>query len=346
MSLRHRIILTINNSNNSGINVDNYLTMTDLSGGLSVQLSINDCEYCIDGDGVWVALAAGTGTPSLSKGQTISFRGTLTPNSSTGIGTFTVSGSCGLSGNCMSMLFGDEAANNKSLSGKSYAFYKLFQSCTGIKSVSSDFLPATTLATYCYRNMFYGCTGLTSAPSLPSTSLSSYCYHPMFRGCTSLTSAPSLPATTMQTYCYAYMFYGCTKLSTVPSLSSTSLANYCYYYMFRGCTSITSPPALPATTLKTYCYSYMFYGCTGILRAPILNATTLVTGCYNYMFYNCSSLWYIKAMFTTAPSESYTKSWVYGVSTATSCVFLKNTLATWDVTGEHGIPSGWQITLA
>ena len=35
----------------------------------------------------------------------------------------------------------------------------------------------TPLAAHCYRNMFYGCTGLTSAPELPATTLAVNCYN-------------------------------------------------------------------------------------------------------------------------------------------------------------------------
>ena len=73
-------------------------------------------------------------------------------------------------------------------------------------------LPATTLAPYCYQNMFYSCTSLTSAPQLPVTTLAEFCYQNMFQGCTSLTSAPQLPATTLSPACYRNMFNGCSKL--------------------------------------------------------------------------------------------------------------------------------------
>ena len=59
-----------------------------------------------------------------------------------------------------------------------------------------------TMATYCYSNMFQGCTSLTTAPSLPATTLANYCYAGMFYGCTSLTTAPDLPATTLTERCY------------------------------------------------------------------------------------------------------------------------------------------------
>ena len=76
-------------------------------------------------------------------------------------------------------------------------------------------LTQTPLVSNCYRNMFYGCTGLTSAPELPATTLAVFCYTNMFYGCTGLTSAPELPATTLATSCYNSMFYGCVQLSLI-----------------------------------------------------------------------------------------------------------------------------------
>ena len=112
--------------NEEKFNTDNHLTIEALEDGLTVSLSRNACEYCVDGDYNWKSLAAGTATESINTGQTLSFRGNLTPNISNGIGTFTISKKCNLKGNCMSMLFGDDAADNFSLEGKNYAFYHLF----------------------------------------------------------------------------------------------------------------------------------------------------------------------------------------------------------------------------
>ena len=50
---------------------------------------------------------------------------------------------------------------------------------------------------------------LVSAPSLPATTLAEYCYYDMFQGCTGLTQAPSLPATTLAVGCYSGMFTEC-----------------------------------------------------------------------------------------------------------------------------------------
>lgn len=153
-----------------------------------------------------------------------------------------------------------------------------------------------------------------------------------------------LPATTLAFACYGGMFNGCTSLTTAPELPATALASNCYSNMFNGCTSLTTAPELPATTLANTCYLYMFNGCTSLTTAPELPATTLVNGCYRFMFYNCTSLNYIKAMFTTTPDISYTHSWVQNV--ASTGTFVKNSAATWNVTGNNGIPTGWTVQTA
>lgn len=118
---------------------------------------------------------------------------------------------------------------------------------------------------------------------------------------------------------------------------------YCFYGMFYNCSSLAIAPKLPATVLAGYCYGYMFRA-TALTKAPDLPALELVNNCYMNMFYNCASLSYIKAMFTTSPSLSYTKNWVTNV--ASNGTFVRNAAATWDLTGTSGIPSGWTVETA
>ena len=218
-------------------------------------------------------------------------------------------------------------------------YYSMFYGCTSL--TTAPVLPATTLAYGCYADMFDFCTGLTSAPELPATTLATSCYSGMFYGCSGLTSAPELPATTLTNSCYSHMFDGCTGLTSAPKLPATTLATNCYYSMFYGCSGLTSAPELPATTLADSCYCCMFWGCTGLTTAPELPATTLANGCYANMFQNCTKLDYIKALFTTTPSSSYTENWVSGV--AATGTFVKSKDATWDVIGDNGIPEGWTV---
>lgn len=256
----------------------NYLTIEALEDGLTASLSRNACEYCIDGSGNWVSLAAATATPSINAGQTLSFRAELIPSSDYGIGTFTISKMCNLKGNCMSLLFGDNAADNFSMEGKVNAFYELFYNCNTIVSVSSDFLPATTLESRCYRSVFADCTSLTTAPKLPATTLADSCYQYMFLRCSSLTTAPELPATT--------------------------LASYCYYEMLDGCTSLTTAPELPATTLAKSCYQHMFYQCSNLNYIKMLATDISASKClYNWVRYVPSGGTFVKnAAMTSLPS--------------------------------------------
>ena len=219
---------------------------------------------------------------------------------------FSFSGRVNLLGNIMSLSHGmttnthvltipSELPNKNFNSSFTYQFGLLFYNNSTIEDTGNLILPATTLANYCYDDMFNGCTGLTTAPSLPATTLATNCYQYMLSGCTSLTTAPELPATRLANYCYFGMFYKCSTLTTAPSLPATTLADYCYYDMFSNCTGLTAAPSLPATTLTKSCYSYMFSNCTGLTAAPSLPATTLATNCYSYMFYGCTGL-------TAAPS--------------------------------------------
>ena len=232
-------------------------------------------QYSLD-KVTWTNITAKTVTPSA---KVIYFRG-----SATGTKSLYTSSS---SGNAW--LFA--GANNLEVNGD---ITMLLQDTLGGKVVD---IP---LASYCYSSMFYGCTRLTTAPTLPATTLADSCYSSMFYGCTGLTTAPELPATTLATGCYQNMFYSCTSLTTAPTLPATTLANNCYQNMFYSCTSLNTAPTLPATKLADYCYSYTFNGCTSLTTAPTLPATTLTGGCYQNMFYSCTSL-------TTAPTLPATK---------------------------------------
>ena len=108
-----------------------------------------------------------------------------------------------------------------------------------IMSLLNGDVPDSIIATYCYINMFEGCTSLVNAPKLPATTMDVYCYVNMFKGCTSLVNAPELPATTMDAGCYTNMFNGCTSLAQAPELPATTLATYCYNYMFKGCEKVS-----------------------------------------------------------------------------------------------------------
>ena len=224
-----------------------------------------------------------------------------------------------LEGNIMSLINSTNFENLNTLTSER-TFYRLFYNCSKLVSAENLSLPAMTLTRDCYGSMFVSCTSLTTAPSvLPATTLAERCYYGMFHNCSSLTTAPELPATTLAYECYRYMLWQCTSLTTATELPATTLAEGCYQEMFAVCTSLTTAPALPATTL--------------------------VDNCYNGMFECCTKLSYIKAMFLTDPNYQsnnvYTLNWVRDV--AASGTFVKNSQATWNLTGDDGIPTGWTV---
>ena len=169
----------------------------------------------------------------------------------------------------------------------------LFYGCTTLTSGPS--LPATTLSYGCYGSMFEGCTSLNTAPVLPATTLVTSCYERMFMGCTNLITAPELPAKTLASSCYREMFSGCTNLASAPELPATVVEGYSYYKMFLDCSNLVWAPDIPATSVGTNSCFDMFRNCSSLKAAPALPATTLGSQCYQYMFYGCSSM-------TTAPA--------------------------------------------
>ncbi len=121
-----------------------------------------------------------------------------------------------------------------------YAFKALFgggSSPTYTYLKKAPLLPSTTLSSYCYSNMFFGCINLTQAPILPATIISSYCYEYMFEKCPGLVQAPELPATTLSVACYQYMFYNCSSLKEIRISATDISAQTCLYSWLSGVSS-------------------------------------------------------------------------------------------------------------
>ena len=221
-----------------------------------------------------------------------------------------------------------------------YCCDRMFYNCTSLQS--TPVLEAPVMAFYCYNMMFYGCTSLSTVQPIKAKVLEQSCFSQMFQGCSHLTTAPELPVTLLAGNCYYQMFYGCSSLTATPALPATTVANSCYFRMFYGCINLVEAPSiLPALKLANSCYTQMFYNCSKLAAAPELPAKILVTGCYNQMFQGCSALNYIKALFTTKPNTNYCLSWVSNV--ASSGTFVKAEDATWNVSGNNGVPSGWTV---
>lgn len=169
----------------------NCVIVGPLGGELSLSYRGSSPDYYIEysiltdpSNLTWYPLSNGD-VATTTENIPILLRGNLIPVANRGIGTISIQGECFLGGNCMALLYGDDAYNKTTIP-YDYAFYRLFANCTNIKGIDYGFLPATTLSTQCYAYMFKGCTGLLESPLLPATNLVSGCYQQMFYGCTNL----------------------------------------------------------------------------------------------------------------------------------------------------------------
>lgn len=239
-------------------------------------------------------------------------------------------------GNIMTLKYGNNVRGQTTAFSSQY----MFSDCTNLHYANQLLLPATTLVSGCYAQMFRNCGSLQGAPALPATTLAERCYYYMFYKCSVLVQAPYLPATTLASECYAVMFYNCSALTqTQAVLPATTLAYRCYYAMYQG-TPIVNAPALPATTLAEGCYQYMFHNCLQLQVAPDLPAPTLVPYCYYWMFYISQRVNYIKCLATDISASSCTTGWVGGVGLTGT--FVKHPNATWP-RGTSGIPGSWTV---
>lgn len=200
-----------------------YLTFEALESGTFTWTDTNNSNsisYSTDNGSTWSTLTAGSSTPTIAANSKVLFKASgLTIASGSGIGKFSSSGRFNAMGNIMSLIYGDNFVNQTTLSD--YHLRTLFSGCTTLVDASNLILPATTIGTSCYYNMFYNCSSLTNGPSiLPATTLANTCYTSMFQNCTSLSVAPELPATTLTRYCYTSMFLGCSSLNYVKCLAT------------------------------------------------------------------------------------------------------------------------------
>ena len=216
-----------------------------------------------------------------------------------------------------------------------------------IMGLIDGFNEVTTIPSlYCFYKLFLGVSLIydASALRLPAKVIKGAAYYEMFRNCNNMVAGPDIDGTDNSGYGgTTAMFKGCKSLVECPKFSFETVGSSACREMFMDCNELINPPKiLPATTLADSCYQSMFYSCHKIRFAPELPAKTLVNGCYTFMFADCTELRYVKALFTTniTKDTAYTVNWMWRVNTSTG-VFVKAVDATWNLSGESGIPASW-----
>ena len=105
--------------------------------------------------------------------------------------------------------------------------FQMFQSCTGITRLTGSLFGETlTLAPNCFEDMFAHCTSLDSVSTgfLPATTLAASCYRGMFQD-TRFQRAPDLLAATLVSDCYRFMFDACSNLKYIKCLATSYIKN-------------------------------------------------------------------------------------------------------------------------
>ena len=167
----------------------------------------------------WTNYTLGTRI-SLNKGGSVYFRCSNHPTTQTGSTyvSFAMAGKIEAWHNAYSMI--NSSFTDTGASVGEYGMNGLFEYCASLTKAP---LLLNALAPCSYIGTFWKCTSLTQAPSLPATNLATACYRMMFSGCESLTKAPELPATVLVDRCYSNMFEFCSKLKEV-RISATTTA--------------------------------------------------------------------------------------------------------------------------
>lgn len=193
-------------------------------------------------------------------------------------------------GNIMSLFYGDDFEDKKSFkNGYSRNLQRLFY-YTNVVSANNLILPATSLNSFDYEYMFYGCSNLISAPDLPATTISSYTYQNMFSDCRNLIYPPRISCKNFKNYSCEGMFNNCQKIESPPIMKCESVSYMCFSEMFRGCKNLKTMPLLPCTSLSTGCYRWMFSYCESLTSVSELPALNVPTDAYRGMFDHCKSL--------------------------------------------------------
>ena len=220
-----------------------YLTFKILSAGTVIWKSngsivAKTIEYSLN-NGTWTSITSNTTgvTINVAANDIVRFRGTNTTygvdkNNYVGFG-YGQSGSNGnyhtnaaefnIEGNILSLIYGDNFANQTTFNGSTYNFCSMFKKSKCV-SVENLILSPLTLTQYCYRAMFSWCTYLTNSPQILATTLAKGACWYMFES-TAITEAPDLLAETLVAECYGYMFTGCSSLNYIKCMANAGFSS-------------------------------------------------------------------------------------------------------------------------
>lgn len=298
----------------------NYLTFTVVDpNGSTFKFNNSTTEYSID-NGTWTLLNKNTDSPLVQENSSIRFRGTITPSGSESkMLQITSSGKFNVSGNILTLIYGSNCHEGQiSKADKSYVFYRMFYNNTNVVDAGNLILPVfTTAPDYGFKEMFRGCTNLTTSPVMKADTTGRYSFRDVFNGCTSLTTVNEIYCGNTNTESHVCMFEGCTSLISVNNINVTTTHGWSIQWMFSSCTNLQSV-VLKGNIKAAYSSEMLFSGCTSLTSVTYLGSHK--------------------------PAKYYTTNWMADVPE--NGTFYMNKNYTWDSTvsrDANGVPASWTI---
>ena len=174
------------------------------------------------------------------------------------------------------------------ISSRERSWYAKRESITRV-IFSASFAYCTTLTST--GEWFFDFTNLSSITGISNLKTDNVTFmRDMFRGCSSLTSLDLTGLKTDKVTNMSGMFYGCTSLKSldVTGFNTENVTNISD--MFYGCTGLTSLDVSGFKTDKVTNMSSMFYGCTSLKSLDVTGFNTEKVTDMGGMFWDCSSL--------------------------------------------------------
>ena len=331
-----------------------YLCIESLEDGMQISLSDNgyseSVEYSFD-KLRWNVLPAGMFTPEANTGTKIYLRGGLTPHcalkdsgtgagidadiaNSKGIGQFTISKKCNLSGTPCSLIFKDKVSSYSYISGLHCAFARLFKGTPVVNVLNPDFLPIKNLSQCCFYQMFANCMELEDADlEIPSTEQTSVvttrAYYYMFYNCSKLRQGIRRLNHAMGSYTCQGMYYNCSKLERGTDITTENRASTeAIYGMYYSCYNLVNPPIINITGGEANFAWDSFRNCTSLQKTPIIRGSFLITRNWLYAFMGCKSLKEVWWLPLHAPKQESNAQWLDNVASEGTVYLNKN--ITWN----------------
>lgn len=299
--------------------------------------AIPSISYSMDGGDTWTEVAmSGFGnedivtTPAVNAGGKVLWKAEAGKfaTSPTGYSTFTANGRFNVSGNILSLLYGDNYGDKTDTRAYTYTFSSLFRDNTNLIDASQLKLPTGHLNAGDLLGLFRGCTSLVHGAPLYAPNIPGSCCYWMYHGCTSMTEMPTIAATSML------------------KDDGTTPANYGLYYAFYNCSNMEGEVKLNIVgDVGQQVFDACFSNCSKITSADLAFNGALGKMALRGAFSGCTSLSHVKCLATsfyddgTAANGSL-YNWLNNVSSTGT--FIQASGVTWP-RGKSGIPDNWTI---